>query len=294
VTEGPPLDGLGQPRGKRRLGAAVALAVCALLWLLGLLGTSDPYVTVWFAAGLLTCLAGLAVVIGRICVRRGDAWQAALVAAFASVFGELSPALLLLPPVRRSLRDVPSQWRARRETEPAEHTLERASVQSRKQGKVEPLSETPDEAAGTYRRGAALALGLVATTLAFWSSAPVLVWLGFASSTLTDGDGVALGLFLALVVSMAGFVGVLVVQRSRRALARVEQAAASGMVVAIVCVALDGGDLHWSDGNRVSVGFLYWLWALTAILFVWGAALTRIRGPEENGGASDPSGGVMA
>jgi hypothetical protein len=47
------------------------------------------------------------------------------------------------------------------------------------------------------------------------------------------------------------------------------------MVAAIVCVALDGGDLHWEDGNRVSVSFLYWWWSLVAILFLSGAAMVQ-------------------
>jgi hypothetical protein len=276
--------GLGQPRGERRLGAAVALAVSALLWLIGLLGTGDPYAIVWSAGGLLTCLAGLAVVIGRICVFRGDTWQAALVAAFASLLGPLSAALLVFPPVWRSLRDVPLQWHARGEvdlpgqTEPLEHTPDQAPAQPRERSEVGPLRHTSDEAAATHSRGASLALGLAAATVAFWTGAILIVWLGFASSTLTDGGGVALGLFVSLIVGMVGFVGVLVVQRRRRVLVRFEQVAAVGMVAAIVCVALDGGDLHWEDGNRVSVAFLYPLWALVAILFLWGAAMAR-KGP---------------
>lgn len=87
------------------------------------------------------------------------------------------------------------------------------------------------------------------------------------------GDGVAFGLGVALIVGMAGFVGVLVAQFWRRALVGLELAAAAAMVAAIVGVALDGGALHWEDGNRVSVSFLYWPWALVAILFLWAAAV---------------------
>jgi len=104
------------------------------------------------------------------------------------------------------------------------------------------------------RQGASLALGLVASTLAFWS-----------------------GLLVALLVGMLAFVGVLAAMRRGRVLAVLEQTAAACMVVAIVFVGLDGGDLHWADGTRASVSFLYWIWAFVAILFLWGSAMTRRR-----------------
>jgi hypothetical protein len=47
----------------------------------------------------------------------GGTWRAGLVAAGASFFGPFSAALLLYPPVRRSLREVPSQLRGRAEVE---------------------------------------------------------------------------------------------------------------------------------------------------------------------------------
>ncbi len=122
---------------------------------------------------------------------------------------------------------------------------------------LEALGHTPDQAAVEYRRGASVALGLVAATLAFLSSAIIGIWVAFASATLVGGDGVAFGLGVALIVGMAGFVGVLVAQFWRRALVGLELAAAAAMVAAIVGVALDGGALHWEDGNRVSVSFLY-------------------------------------
>ena len=53
-------------------------------------------------------------------------------------------------------------------------------------------------------------------------------------------------------------------------------------LTAIICVALDNGDLNWEDGNRLSVSFLYWLWGLVALLFLVGAALTWER-PREGG-----------
>jgi hypothetical protein len=229
-----------------------------MLWLLGSGWTGDPYTIVWRAGGFLTCFAGLAVAIGRARARRGDTWQATFVAAPASLLGPLSALLLSVPAVRRSLREAAFQLRARGE-------------------ELEALGHTPDQAAVPHRQGASLGLGLAAATVAFWSGAIISVWLAFASSTLTDGGGVFLGLFVTLIVGLFSFVGVLIVQRRRRVLARVEQTAAAGMVAAIVCVALDGGDLHWEDGNRVSVSFLYWLWSLVAILFLWGAAMTRQR-----------------
>jgi hypothetical protein len=63
----------------------------------------------------------------------------------------------------------------------------------------------------------------------------------------------------------------------RNVVALLEQTAGACMVVAIVFVALDGGDLHGDDGTGVSIGFLYWVWALVAILFLLGAAMTRRR-----------------
>ena len=249
--------GPGRPRGKRRFGAAVALAGWASLLLLGLMD-AGPAAVVWLASGLLACVAGLAVAIGRARAGRGDTWQAALVAAPASLLKPLSAALLLVPRVRRSLREVPLQLRAHGEA-------------------LETLGHTPEQAAVAHRQGASLALGLAASTLAFWSGILVGIWLGLAGGTPTDGGWFALGLLVALVVGMVGFVGVLVVMRRGRALALLEQTAAACMVVAIVFVALDGGDLHWDDGTRVSISFLYWVWALVAILFLWGAAMTRRR-----------------
>lgn len=147
-------------------------------------------------------------------------------------------------------------------------------MQPRERGERRLHRHTPDQAAAVHSRGASLALGLAAATLAFWSGALILVWLAFASSALTDGAGVVLGLSVALIVGMVGFFVVLVAHRRPRVLARVEQVAAAGMVAAIVCVALDRGDLH-SDGDRVSVAFVYPLWTLVAMLFVWGAAIAR-------------------
>jgi hypothetical protein len=227
--------------------------------------TGDPSAIVWRAGGLLTCLAGLAVAIGRARARRGDSWQAAFVAAPASLLGPLSALLLWVPAVRGSLREAALQLRARgEELEALRHPPHQTLT-------------APRQAPAAQRQGASLALGLAAAAVAFWSGAIVSVWLGFASSTLTDGDRVLLGLFVALIVGMVSFVGVLIVQRRGRVLAGVEQAAAVGMVAAIVCVALDGGDLHWEDGNRVSVSFLYWLWSLVAVLFLWGAVMARKR-----------------
>jgi hypothetical protein len=198
----------------------------------------------------------LGVTAGRARARREDTWQVALVAAPASLLGPLSAALLLVPSVRRSLREVPVQLRAQGE-------------------KLEALGHTSHQTAVEHRQGASLALGIAASTVSFWSGLLLSVWFTFASSTLTDGAGVAFSLFLALIVGPVGLVGVLAFQRRRQALARFELVAAAGMVAAVVCVALDGGDLHWSDGNRVSVSFLYWLWALVALLFAGGAAVAR-------------------
>jgi hypothetical protein len=234
-----------------------------MLWLFGSGWSGDPYEVVWRVAGFLTCLAGLAIAIGRARARRGDTWQAALVAAPASLFAPLSAALLLLPSVRRSLREVPVQLRARGE-------------------ELEALGHSPDQAVTAYRRGISLALGLVASTLAFLSSVVISIWLAFGSSTLTDGDWVFLSLFLAFIVGPVAFVGVLIVQGRRRVLGWLELAAAIAMVVAIIFVALDGGDLHWEEGNRLSVSFLYWLWGLVAILFLLGAAVMWER--PHNGG----------
>jgi hypothetical protein len=255
----PRQDGAGHPRGRRRLGASVALGGCVALWGVSF-GSSDPYFVVWSVAGLLTCLAGLAVALGRARARRGDTWQAALVAAPASLLGPLSATLLLLPPVRHSLREAPIQLRARG-------------------AELEALGHTREQAAAAYGRGAALALGLVAATISFLSSVVIGVWLAFAASTLTDGDGVALSLFLAFIVGTLGFIALLILQRYRRVLAGVEFASGAAMVFAIICVALDGGDLRWEDAGRVSVSFLYWLWALVAILFLLGGAVA-LRAPD--------------
>jgi hypothetical protein len=245
----------GQPRSKRRFGAAVALAGWAALLLLALLD-AGPAAVVWVGLGLVACLAGVAVAIGRARARRGDTWQVALVTAPASLLGPLSAALLFLPRVRRSLREIPLQLRARGE-------------------ELEALGHTSEQAAVAHRQGASLALGLTASTLAFWSAAFTGVWLGLAGGNLTDGDWFVLGLLVTLVIGMLGFVGVLIVSRRGRVLALVEQSAAACMVVAIVFVALDGGDLHWDDGTRVSISFLYWVWALVAILFLAGSVTWR-------------------
>jgi hypothetical protein len=120
LIESSPGDVLGQPPRKRRFGAAVALVGCAILWLVALSDAGragDPLAIVSCAAGLLTCLAGLAVAIGRARVHRRGTWRAALVAACASLFGLLSAALLLLSSVRRSLREVPLQLRGRDEAD---------------------------------------------------------------------------------------------------------------------------------------------------------------------------------
>ena len=286
MTESSRPGDTAQPRGKRRLGAAIALGVCAFLWLLGLLDTSDPDAIVWFAGGLLTCLGGLAVALGRALVYRGDTWQPALVAAFASLLGPLSAVLLLLPPVWHSLREVPRQFRARNEVVPFGHTPDQAAAADAPvpaQATVV-YRHTPAQAAAAHSKGASLALGLAAATLAFWSSLLVGVWLAFASETLTDGGWLALALLVVLGVGMVGFVGALVLQSERRVLAGLELIAAACMVASIVFVALERGDLHWSDGARASVGFLYWLWALVAILFLWGGVIAR-KGP---GSDSEP------
>src|SRR6185369_3573591 len=172
MVASPRQDGVGHPRGRRRYGASLALGGCAALWCVGF-GSSDTSVVIWSVGGLLACLAGLAVAIGRARARRGDTWQAALVAAPASLLGPLSAALLLIPPVRRSLREAPVQLRARGE-------------------ELQALGHTSDQAAAASRRGIALGLGLVAATVALLSSVAIGVWLAFASSTLTDGDGVSM------------------------------------------------------------------------------------------------------
>ena len=243
----------------RRFGASLVLAGCAALWCFGF-GSNDPSVVVWSVAGLLTCLAGLGVALGRARARRGDTWQAAFAAAPASLLGPLSATLLLLPPVRRSLREAPIQLRARG-------------------AELEALGHTPKQAAAARGRGVALALGLTAATIAFLTSVVVGVWVAFAAVSLTDGYGVDLSLTLAFFVGAVGFIAVLIVQAYRRVLAGVELTAGAAMVAAIVCVALDGGDLHWEDAGRVSVSFLYWLWALVALLFLLGAA-AALRAPD--------------
>jgi hypothetical protein len=237
----------------------VALGVSAALWCFGF-GSGDPYVVVWSVTGVLTCLSGLAVALGRARARRGDTRQAALVAAPASLLGPLSASLLLLPPVRRALGEALIQLRARG-------------------AELEALGHTPEQAAAAYGRGAPLALGVAAAMISFLSSVAIGLWLAFAASTLTDGDWVALSLFVAFVVGSLGFIAVLVLQAYRRVLAGVELAAGAAMIFAIICVAVDGGDLRWEDSGRVSVSFLYWLWALVAILFLLGAAVA-LRAPD--------------
>ena len=106
----PPRD-LAQPRGERRFGAAILLGACAIVWLLTLPGMNKTWEHVYAGAGLLTLLAGLAVAFGRARVYRQDTWRVALVAVPASLLGPFSAALLLLPSVRRALREVPKQLR---------------------------------------------------------------------------------------------------------------------------------------------------------------------------------------
>ncbi len=282
--------GLFQPRARRRPGAAIALGlwtVVALLWFRVILGDSGAIGIVWFGWDVLTCLVGLAVVIGRTLVGRGDTWQPALITVGASFLGPLSAVLLAFPPVWRSLRDVPLQWRARNEVEwlvpadPLEQTPDRAPAQSSVEGgarqppigEKRPLRHTPAQAASARRRGASVALGLVAAAIAFWSALIVGLWIGLAGGTLTDGNWFGIGLGVAFIVGMAGFVGVLIVQGWPRVLAGVQYAAAAVMLAAVLCIAAEGGDLHWSDGSRLSIGFLYIVWLLVAGLFVWGAVV---------------------
>lgn len=271
--EGSDARGPDRPRPKRRFGAALVLAGLAILWLRVLVGTGDPYAIVWFLGAYLTCVGGFAVALGRAFAYRGDTWQAALVAGFASVLGPLSAVLLLVPPVWRSLREVPAQWRARREVPEDARAPEQAPAVQLHTPEQAPTVQlhTPEQAEAAHRQGASLALGLVAAAIAFWSSILISVWFAFASTTVTDGDWVVLSLLVAFVVGAAGFVGVLALQRRHRLLARYELGSAAGMGVAIVLVALDRGDLHWDDGNRLSVSFLYALWALVGLLFLLGA-----------------------
>ena len=86
-----------------------------------------------------------------------------------------------------------------------------------------------------------------------------------------------LGLLVALVVGVLAVPGVIVGLARPGRLAKIEAAGAACMALAIIFVALDGGDLHWEDGTHYSFSFLYWLWALVAILFLASAAVARSR-----------------
>lgn len=279
MTESPLAAEQDQPRGKRRPGAAVALGCCSILWLLQLVDAGDAFGIVWFGTALLTCLGGLAVATGRSLVCRGDTWQAALVAAPASLLGPLSAALLLSPAVRLALGEVEPQIRARNELDelgPDQPPATRSQVTAPDSQRSSPAARhTPEQAAAAHGKGAALALGLVASTLAFWGSIFLLVWVSFAADTITDGTWFVLSLVVAFVVGAVAFVGVLIAQSRRRILAGIEQGAAAGMLVAIAFVAVEGGALHSTDGSRVGIGFVFALWALVAVLFLGGAAMAR-------------------
>jgi hypothetical protein len=292
VTESPRPGGLYQPRARRRPGAAIALGLwtlVALLWFKVVAGDGDVSVVIWFGSDILTCLVGLAVVIGRTVVGRGDTWQPALITVGASFLGPLSALLLALPPVWRSLRELPAQWRARHDVAPLvpgeplvrEQPLAvtPAPAQPRADatagvpsGEKGPLRHTPAQAASAGRRGASVALGLVAAALAFWSALLVGLWIGLAGGTMTDGNWFGIGLGIAFIVGIAGFVGVLMVQGWPRVLAGVQYAAAAAMLAAVLCIAAEG-DLHWGSGSTQSIGFLYPVWFAVAALFLWGAVV---------------------
>ena len=131
--ESTPPGVLAQPPVGRRLVAAVVLVAFAVPWLLNLARSGSAFDVVYFGAGLLTCLAGAAVAGGRALVYRRDTWQVALVALPASLLGPLSPALMLLLPVRRAVHELPSQLRtARRELK----GRDRGVLESRHSGSV--------------------------------------------------------------------------------------------------------------------------------------------------------------
>ena len=95
----------------------------------------------------------------------------------------------------------------------------------------------------------------------------MIIGLGCQGCSGSDGDWLTNGLVLTFFVAIAGFVGVLVARGRARLLAGVEVAGAVAMIVAIAFVALDGGDMHLDD-SRLDASFLYWVFALIAILFV--------------------------
>jgi hypothetical protein len=121
-------------------------------------------------------------------------------------------------------------------------------------------------------------VGLVAAVLAFVTSAGavlvlgVIIGLACQGCTATDGNWLFNGLFVAFGASVVGLLGVVSAGRGPRLLVGLEATAAAGMIVAIVFVAHDEGDVHVGDG-LLDVGFLYWVLAPIAILFALAAAL---------------------
>ena len=92
-------------------------------------------------------------------------------------------------------------------------------------------------------------LGFAAAALALVTSVGVIlvggvIGLGCQGCAGSDGEWLTDGLVLTFFVAPAAVVGVLVAGGRPRLLSGVEAAAAAAMIVPIVFVALDGGDIH--------------------------------------------------
>ena len=135
------------------------------------------------------------------------------------------------------------------------------------------------------RRDASLvlarALGIVAAALAFLTSVGAIlvggVYVGLACQgcSSSDGEWLLYSLLVTFVVAWVGLVGALAFDEDQsRLFVGAEGAAAAGMVAAIVCLAVDGGDMHLDD-DRLNASFLYWVFGAIAILFLSGVAVAR-------------------
>lgn len=260
MTEGAGSAGPGQSQRKSRFGAVIALTVWALLLLLIVAESPSRAAAVWWASGLLTGLAGLALAIGRARMGRQGKWRLTLGTAGASLLGPFGVALLLIRPVRRSLREAP-RLLGGKEPRPVVHSVAR-------------IHEPALVLARRLGFGAA-ALALVTSSGATLIGG-LLIALACQECQMQDGNWLAGSLVVTFLVAVVAFGGVAGARGRAWLLTTVESTAASAMVVAIVFLAFDGGDVH-IDNSRLNASFLYVLYALIALLFLSGAVVTTRR-----------------
>jgi hypothetical protein len=119
-------------------------------------------------------------------------------------------------------------------------------------------------------------LALAGSTVAFWASSFFFIWFSLGVRSMTDGGWLLLGVFLAWLIGCATFCSaVIAIAAHWPGFDYIQGAAALGMALAILLLALDNADLH-ADGNRTDFHFFYRIWGATALLFLLAAVLARL------------------